>query len=94
MELWKFEDEKVRIRCTDGDVLEGVVGDYIWEDDNEKYGCDGIFLYRNGNYDDTILVNSNEIKSIEIIPYFLRRKRNICKRRYCFRISNRRKFPR
>lgn len=67
MELWKFEDKKVRIVLRNEKTFWGTVGDYVWEDDNEKFGCDAIYLYNNADYHDTIMINSDEIKSIEVI---------------------------
>lgn len=67
MNIWEYEGKWVRIDCQDGDVFVGKVGDYVWEDDNEEYGCDAIFLFVDGNYHDTIQINSTDIKSIEVL---------------------------
>ncbi len=74
MNLRKFEFKNVRMVCTDGDVFEGFVGDYIFPEDNEPEGIEGIVLdnaKRINNdvcsYDYPVGFNADEIKSIEII---------------------------
>lgn len=67
-----LEGKRVRIVDVDGEIFEGVVGDYIYSEDNEPEGVDAIVLdYPTRNdgykYQDLIRFNADEIKSIEII---------------------------
>ena len=72
MELYKFEGKKVRLIDTEGEEFEGVVGDYIFPEDNEPEGIDGIILdypmrgdgYK---YQSPVLFNAPDIKAIDLI---------------------------
>lgn len=72
MELSKLEGKRVRLTDTDGEVFEGEVGNYIFPEDNEPEGIEGIVLdYPKRNdgykYKDLVLFNATDIKSIEVI---------------------------
>lgn len=59
MKLWEFEDEKVKITTTDGQVFRGIASDYTNPQDNEPEIasiCVG----------DTEFLET-EIKSIEVV---------------------------
>ncbi len=67
-----LESKKIRLVDIDGDVYEGKVGDYVFPDDNEPEGVEGIILddpVRNDGYkyQNPVQFNAPEIKSIEII---------------------------
>lgn len=67
-----LEGKKIRLVDMEGDVFEGEVGDYIYPDDNEPEGIEGIILdypVRNDGYkySNPVQFNAPEIKSIEII---------------------------
>lgn len=63
-----LEGKKVRITTTDGELFEGVVGDYIYPEDNEPEGLAAIDIHRcpqrPGQW---VGFNEHEIKSLEII---------------------------
>lgn len=44
MKLYKFEGKRVRLIDREGEEFEGVVGDYIYPEDNELEGVEGIIL--------------------------------------------------
>lgn len=72
MELWKFEGKKVKLTSKTGKIFEGVVGDYIYPEDNEPEGMDAVVLdypIRNDGYQyqNPVQFNADEIQSIEII---------------------------
>lgn len=72
MELWKFVGKLVYIIVTDGDGFTGRVGDYVWEDENEDFGCDAIILdYPTRDdgyqYENPTQINSSDIASIKIL---------------------------
>lgn len=57
--------KKFRIVTTSGNEYIAINGDYVWEDENEDFGCDGIII---DEIDGRLLqINSDEIKSIEVI---------------------------
>lgn len=67
-----YEGKRVCLTDIDGDVFEGVVGDYIYPEDNEPEGVDAIVLdcaTKNGwyEYKNPVQFNANEIESIEIV---------------------------
>lgn len=66
IQLVETEGKKVRIRADDGKIYEGTVGDYIYPEDNEPDGEEGIII-DNPKYSHPIQFNAHEIKSIEII---------------------------
>lgn len=63
-----LEGKNVRITGIDGEIFEGVVGDYIYPEDNEPEGVAAIDIYncrqRPGEW---IGFNETDIESIEII---------------------------
>lgn len=63
-----LEGKRIRITCTDGEIFEGRVSDYIFPDDNEPEGIAAIDIedcpQRPGQW---IGFNEDEIKSIEIL---------------------------
>lgn len=63
-----LEGKKVRIIDIDGELFEGIVGDYIYPEDNEPEGIAAIDIYdcpqRPGRW---IGFNETDIESIEII---------------------------
>jgi len=68
----RLEGEKVKLINYDNDVFIGVVGDYIYPEDNKPEGIDAIILdypIKNGSYkyNNPVAFNSPDIKSIEII---------------------------
>ena len=65
MSLRKFAGKKIRLVDKDGDIFEGVVGDYIWPDDNDPE-IEAIII-DNPKYPNPMEFNAEEIKSIEII---------------------------
>lgn len=72
MELRKLEGKHIRLIDVDGDVFEGLVGDYIFPDDNEPEGIEGIVMDYPMQGDGKkspylIQFNASDIKSIEII---------------------------
>lgn len=72
MELKKLPGKNVRLIDCYGEIFEGVAWDYVYPDDNEPEGIEGIILdyptrgdgYK---YKNPIQFNAPEIKSIEII---------------------------
>lgn len=72
MELYRFEGKRVHLTDSEGEEFEGVVGDYIYPDDNEPEGVEAIVLdysirgdgYK---YKNPVLFNAPDIKSIELI---------------------------
>ncbi len=72
MDLCKLEGKYVCIIDTDGEEFTGRVGDYIWEDENEDFGCDAIILdyptrgdgYQ---YENPVQINASDIASIKIL---------------------------
>lgn len=66
MKLVELEGKKVRIMANNKKVYEGIVGDYIYPEDNEPEGEEGIII-DNPKYSHPIQFNAHEIKSIEII---------------------------
>lgn len=72
MELHKFEGKRVRLIDSEGEEFEGVVGDYIYPEDNEPEGVEGIVLdgltgADGRKYKSPVLFNAPDIKSIELI---------------------------
>lgn len=72
MELCKFEGKCVRLVDNEGEEFEGVVGDYIYPEDNEPEGVEGIILDYptrgdGRKYQNPVLFNAPDIKSIEVI---------------------------
>jgi len=63
--LWKFEHERVEVICTDGQVLRGVVGDYIDADDNEPPKESIVLDLFEGGYPTEIF--GDEIMSVEVL---------------------------
>ena len=63
-----LEGKKIRITDIDGEIFEGIVGDYIYPEDNEPEGIAAIDIYdcphRPGQW---IGFNETDIESIEII---------------------------
>lgn len=72
MELYKFLGKRICLIKDDGKEFIGHVGDYVWEDENEDFGCDAIILdnptrddgYQYGN---PVQFNSSDIASIKIL---------------------------
>lgn len=72
MELRRLEGKRIRLINTENEEFEGVVGDYVFPEDNEPEGIEGIIVdypirgdgYR---YRNPVLFNSPDIKSVEII---------------------------
>lgn len=71
MELRSLEGKKIRLTDTDGYVYTGVVGDYVYADDNdpEEEAIILDYLTRNDGfkYENPIEFRASEIKSIEVI---------------------------
>lgn len=67
LKLINFEGKKVRLVNIEGEVFKGYVGDYIYPEDNEPEGVEGIVL-DSPQRPYPIGFNEPEIKSIEIIP--------------------------
>lgn len=72
MDLKKVIGKKVRLLSMSGRIFEGEVGDYIYPEDNEPEGIEGIILdhpIRNDGYKypNPVQFNAPEIKSIEIM---------------------------
>lgn len=72
MDIYKFIGKKVLLTDTDGNQFIGRVGDYVWEDENEEFGCDAIIMdYPTRNdgyrYENPVQFNASEIASIEIL---------------------------
>lgn len=72
MELYRFEGKRVRLIDTENEEFEGVVGDYIYPEDNEPEGVEGIILDYpvrgdGRKYSNPVQFNAPEIKSIELI---------------------------
>lgn len=61
-----LEGENIRLVDVDNEVFEGEVGDYIYPEDNEPEGEEGIIL-DDPAYEYPIQFNKKEIKSITII---------------------------
>lgn len=63
-----LEGKKVKITDVDGEIFEGIVGDYIYPEDNEPEGIAAIDIYncpqRPGQW---IGFDEADIESIEII---------------------------
>lgn len=66
IELITIEGKCVRLVDIDGDEFVGMVTDYIYPDDNEPEGEEGIIMDIKG-YNNPIQFNAHEIKTIEII---------------------------
>lgn len=64
----ELEGRKVKIVCTDDEIFEGVVSDYIYPEDNEPEGIACICMedcqQRPGQW---IGFNEDEIKSIDVL---------------------------
>lgn len=72
MELRKLEGKRIRLINTESEEFEGVVGDYVFPEDNEPEGVEGIIvdypIRSDGHrYRNPVLFNAPDIKSIEII---------------------------
>lgn len=73
VKLRTLEGKKIRLTDFDDNVFEGYVGDYIYPDDNEPEGIEGIVLdypirkSDNYKYENLIEFDAPDIKSIEII---------------------------
>lgn len=72
MKLWKFTGKQIRLTNVNGQIFEGPVWDYIYPEDNEPEGVEGIIMdypVRNDGfkYKNPVQFNAPEIKSIEII---------------------------
>ncbi len=72
MKLKHFPGKNVRIVDDEGMEYEGIAWDYVHPDDNEPEGPEGIIvdnvIRADGHqYNDPILFNAPDIKSIEII---------------------------
>lgn len=73
IELKTLEGKDVRLIDTENNVFEGHVSDYIYPDDNEPEGIEGIVFNRlirikdNHKYNDLIEFDAPDIKSIEVI---------------------------
>lgn len=63
-----LEGKRVKIVCTDGEIFEGLISDYIFQEDNEPEGIACICMEdcprRPGQW---IGFNEDEIKSIEVV---------------------------
>lgn len=63
-----LEGKRVKITCTDGEVFEGTVTDYIYPDDNEPEGIAAIDIedcpQRPGR---EVGFNETEIASVEVL---------------------------
>lgn len=72
MELYEYEGERIRLIDTEGEEFEGVVGDYVYPEDNdpevEAIILDDVVRGDGHKYSNPIQFNETEIKSIEIIP--------------------------
>lgn len=63
-----LEGKKVRIIDVDGEIFEGVVGDYIYPEDNEPEGIAAIDIEDCLQRPEELLgFNETDIKSIEVI---------------------------
>lgn len=67
-----LEGKKVRIVDIDGEIFEGIVGDYIYPEDNEPKEVEAIVLdypIRDDGfkYENPVEFTAPEIKSIELI---------------------------
>lgn len=72
VELKTLEGERVRLVSTSGETYEGEVGDYIFADDNEPEGVEGIVLDYPTRGDGLkckylMQFNAPDIESIEVI---------------------------
>jgi len=72
MNLKQFVGKKVRITNTEDMEFEGVVWDYVFPEDNEPEGVEGIIVdypIRSDGYwyKNPVLFNASEIKIIELI---------------------------
>lgn len=72
IELRTLEGERVCLVSTSGEIYEGKVGDYIFPDDNEPEGIEGVILEcpirGNGRKCKYLMqFNATDIKSIEVI---------------------------
>lgn len=63
-----LEGKNVKITCIDGEVFTGIVGDYIFPEDNEPEGIAAIDIdncpQKSG---ESVSFNENEIDNIEVI---------------------------
>jgi len=72
MKLHRLEGKLVRLIDTEDEHFEGVVGDYIFPEDNEPEGVEGVILNYPIRADgfkltNPVQFNAPDIKSIEII---------------------------
>ncbi len=67
MNLRKFEGKKVRITDTEGETFEGFATDYVFPEDNEPEGEEGITLEKCPQRPYLLGFNESDIKSIEVI---------------------------
>ncbi len=72
MELRTLEGKNVRLTDVEGEVFEGIVGEYVYPDCNEPEGIEAIVLDYPIKADgtkclDLIQFNASDIKYIEII---------------------------
>lgn len=61
-----IEGKRVKLTYTDGEVLTGIVLDYIRPEDNEPEGMWGLNI-KCDQRDYLLGVNQNELKSVEVI---------------------------
>ena len=67
MSLRDFEGKRVQIVNVEGEVFEGIVSDYVFPEDNNPEGEEGITLDDCPQRPYLLGFNESEIKSIEII---------------------------
>lgn len=70
--LREFEGKNIKLIDVENDTFEGYVGDYIFPDDNEPEGVEGIILdypIRSDGYkyQNPVQFNAPEIRSIEVL---------------------------
>lgn len=64
----RLEGKRVRITCTDGEVFEGTVTDYIYPEDNEPEGVAAIDIENCPQlHGREVGFNENEIASVEVL---------------------------
>ena len=67
MNLQAFEGKRVKIIDDEGRVFEGVVGDYIFPEDNPPMMIEAVILDDVAGFGNPIQIDKDQIKSIEII---------------------------
>lgn len=66
MNLRNLEGKKVTLTDNDGEQFIGVIGDYIYPEDNEPEGVAGIVI-DSPQYKNPLQFNEDEIKDIRVI---------------------------